>query len=255
MMITDEKLSAYIDGELALNEIEAIDKALNSDAALAARLAEMKRPDRLIAAAYGEIDKDPMPDRVMDLLRAAPGHAKSDNGKKIIRFPFQQFVSLPQQWATPIAAAVALAIGVGVGVQFISDNSPEQRENILLAGVIDAASPVHQALDSVPSSEAYSLNGGSITPVLTFKSREGDFCREFSVTSDAVTNRAVACRVNDQWVVQFAMVSDRNMDPGSFSTASAAASPAFDGFVDELMGDEPLASDDEAAIIKRQWRY
>ncbi len=253
MTVTDEKLSAYIDGELALDEIEAINNALKSDAALAARLAELKRPDRLIAAAYGEIDKEPMSEAIMDLLRPEAGDGGTAIGGNIVRFPLS-LMRAPQKWAMPLAASVALAIGVGVGVQLTSDNGPERRENILLAGVIEAASPIHQALDSVPSSETYSLNGASVTPVLTFKSKEGDYCREFLVASDAVTSRAVACRMNDQWAVQFAMVSDRNMDPDSFSTASTAASPAFDSFVDELMGDEPLASDDEAAIIKRQWR-
>jgi len=254
MKITDEKLSAYIDGELAVNEMEAINNALKSDASLSARLAEMKRPDRIIAAAYGEIDKEPMPKAIMDLLQSGAESEEAVNGGNVVRFPLKSLLHAPQQWTTPLAASVALAIGVGLGMQLTSNNGAAGSDGVLMAGVIDASSPIHQALESSMSAETFSSSGVSVTPVLTFKSREGDFCREFSATADAVTNRAVACRMNDQWAMQFAMVSDRNMDPDSFSTASTAASPAFDGFVDELMGDEPLAPDDEAAVIKRQWR-
>lgn len=253
MTITDEKLSAYIDGELAADEIAAIDHALKSDAALAARVDHMRRPDRLIAAAYSEIDKEPMPDAVMDLLQNGPDQSKSKMNGKVIQFPLQRFIQSPQQWATPLAASLALAIGVGLGLQLSGNNSASQNDELPFASIIDASSPIHQTLETILSGETMTAGDSLIIPVLTFKSKDGDYCREFSITSGAIANRAVACRHYDQWNLKFAVVvPSQSGNASDYTTASAEIGGQFDSFVESLMADDALDADDEQALL-RKW--
>ena len=47
-MITNEMLSAYIDGELAPEEMERVARAIAADELLAARLVQFRRVDRLL---------------------------------------------------------------------------------------------------------------------------------------------------------------------------------------------------------------
>lgn len=250
MTITDEKLSAYIDGELVADEIAAIDHALKSDAALAARVDDMRRPDRLIAAAYGEIDKEPMPDAVMQLLQPGPDQFKSEMDDNVIQFPLQRFLQTPQQWATPLAASLALAIGVGLGLQLAGGNGAGESDNFLIAQSIDATSPIHHALETTSSAETITAGEAIITPVLTFKSIDGDYCREFTITSGELANRAVACRHYDQWKLKFAVVvHSQSGNSSDYATASTEIGSQFDSFVESLMADDALDAQAEQQIL------
>lgn len=249
MTISDDKLSAYIDGELSPSEINEIKLALKNDPAVGARMERLKRPDALISAAYGKIDDEPMPDSVMDLLRDT-GDAEN-SGEKVIQFAPRPAAKSPALWAVPLAASIALAIGVGVGMQIAADHSRNENQ-FALAGVIDSSSPVFAALESTPSATMVETPDGTITPILTFKSENGDYCREYVVANDAVTNRAVACRHEGQWVTQFAALAPPNSAmPNEYSTASVEITTQFNNLIESMMADEALNSEEEGSLLER----
>ena len=249
MTISDEKLSAYIDGELSPSEVNEINEALKADPAVAARLERLKQPGALIAAGYGEIDDEPMPDSVMDLLRDT-GDTENP-GEKVIQFAPRPAAKSKASWAVPLAASVALAIGVGVGMQIAADRT-NRDGRLAYVGVIDQSSPVFAALESTPSATMVETPQGTIMPVLTFKSANGEYCREYVVANDVAARRAVACRNEGQWVTQFAALAPQNsVTPNGYSTASAEIATQFDSLIESMMADEALDTEQEAPLLGR----
>lgn len=254
-MTTDEVLSAFIDGELPPEEMEAVRRSVETNAALAARIAALKRADRLVAGAYRGIDDEPMPQSVLDLL-AARGEAAGVDGSNVIAFAPRRLPGGRPAWAAALAASLALAVGLGLGLQLATGGAPSAGA-ILIAGVIEKGDPLYSALETAPSAETVSVGkgGASLTPVLTFRSEAGDYCREFMTEAGGRSNRGLACRQNDQWTVEFAVAATpQPVDGASYTTASSDLNAAFDSFVDELIADQPLAPEEEQAVIEAGWK-
>lgn len=249
MIVTDEKLSAYIDGELSPGEVADLNKALQTDSTLAARLERLKRPDALIAAAYSEINDEPMPDGVMDLLRGTNSVESAD--ENVFQFTPKPVGKSPAPWITPLAASVALAIGVGVGMQIASDHTRDNGQ-FAVAGVIDPSNPLYAALESTPSGVTTETETGALTPVLTFRSVDERYCREFSINKDNQLSHAVACRTDAGWETRFAVFGSaavRNND--QYSTASSSDDDNFETFVSTMMANDALSQNEEKALLGR----
>lgn len=248
MKITDEMLSAFIDGELAQEEAERLREAIEEDENLAARLDRIRVPDAFIAAAYGAIDKDQIPKRILALLEDRPANTKPEGGR-VVAFPGARILRAPRQWAAPMAASVALAIGVGVGLQL----APAPRSSVMLTGLVDAQSALHQALAATPSGRTVSLGGGdTLTPVLSFQAKDGRYCREFSVSSPAHPQRAVACAQDGLWRIEVAIAHAPASGAG-YATASSGFAAQFDAIIDGAMAGEALDGEAELEMIAQDW--
>lgn len=249
MTITDQKLSAYIDGELSPGEIAEINKALQSDPEIAVRLEHLKCPDALIAAAYSEIDDEPMPDGVMDLLRETNDVESAD--ENVVQFAPKPVIKSPAPWITPLAASVALAIGVGVGMQIASDHTRGNGQ-FVVAGVIDPSNPLYAALEATPSGVTAETETGALTPVLTFRSVDERYCREFSISKDDQVSHAVACRTDAGWETRFAAFGSAAVrNNGQYSTASSSDEDNFATFVSTMMANDAFSQSEEKALLGR----
>lgn len=247
-MTTDEVLSAFIDGELPPEEMEEVRREVEKSPALSARVEALKAADRLVVGAYGAIGDEPMPQRVLDLLENRGGAA----GSNVVEFsPGRRSSGVGRYWPSALAASLALAVGVGLGLQFSGGGA-------LIAGAIEKGSPLYAALETTPSAETVTVagrSGAKLTPVLSFRSQTGDFCREFLVISKHRGNRAVACRQGDQWAVEFAVaVAPRDAGGSSYATASSELDGAFETAVGDMIADAPLAPEEEAALIESGWK-
>lgn len=245
MTVTDETLSAYIDDELSPDEMEAIKTAIVMDNELAARLENMKCPDRLITEAFGGIDSEPLPEAILDLLEDDDANSPED----VIPFPAMQAVRPAAPWVAPLAASVALAVGIVAGMQIAPDRS-DSREQVSLAGVINASNPLYAALESAQSTSRVETSEGAITPILTFKSVDGPYCREFFVERNAYPSRAVACRLDGAWVVQFAaLAAEQTQQATGYSTASAEITAQFDILVENMIAGDALDTEQERELV------
>lgn len=250
MTITDEMLSAFIDGELSPADTARVREALKEDENLDARLKELEAPDQLIATAYGAIDNEPMPEGVLALLQEAPAKTKTGEGN-VITFP-GKWLRPPQQWAAPLAASVALAIGVGAGMQLAS--GPGQ-SSITLAGYVDSKSALHSALMTTPSGETVKLarTDETVTPILSFETKDGRYCREFSITSHTSGQRALACQTDGQWRIEIAIAS-APQNGGGYATASSGVASQFDAIIDDTMAGDAFDSAAEKVLIEDGWK-
>ncbi len=240
MTITDETLSAFLDGELSDEDRAQVEAAIAADPALKARVSALDAATRRFAEAIREADKDPMPAGVEDLLRP-----KTDN---VVAFKPRK--KEQPKWATPAAiAATLLAIVVAAGL-FGAGPGGDDRV-MIAAGPIDKASPLHRALDRTASAESAQIGLSRIRPVATFRVAGGALCREFLADDDKGAVRAVACREDRQWTVKIAATEAANA--GGYRTASGPAA-AIGAFVDAAIEGDALGLDEERALIDAKWR-
>jgi len=256
-MITNEMLSAYIDGELAPQEMERVREAIAADELLAARLRQFRRVDRLLTEFSSAIDAQPLPPAVLALLDppcADPG-ADGSTGHNAVVLPFAR------RWlhrgAGALALAASLVLAVAIALQFNSRDGAETGfEEMVRAGAVVPSSPLHHALEDVRSDQAYAVGDGTglgITPVLSFVSRRQEYCREFRVDAGARAARGVACRRDDHWETLKVVAAEARGSDAHYATATAETDEDFDAFVDGLVADAPLGADAEARALQSGW--
>lgn len=131
-MITNEMLSAYIDGELAPEEMERVARAIAADELLAARLVQFRRVDRLLTEFSSAIDAQPLPPAVLALLEPpcadAGVPARSEPGAVVLPFARRH------RRAGALALAASLVLAVAIVLQFDArDSAPPGFEEIVRA--------------------------------------------------------------------------------------------------------------------------
>ncbi|MBX7532040.1 hypothetical protein K3165_03770 [Qipengyuania sp. 1XM1-15A] len=241
--ITDEMLSAYIDGELGASQAAEIGTALNNDPALRARLEEFEQANETVRHAASVIENRPVPASVLSML----------DGTGAI-FSTQR---ISTYWPTALAASLALVVGLGVGSQFLAtggDAAPTPYSPYL-ASRIYAGDPLFAAFDATPSNGRIEIgeNGAELRPVLSFTNRGGEPCREAQITGDGRTINTVACREADAWRVDFALRSETTRDTQGYQTASASDLALINAYVDQVMNGDAFSSEEEAATISGGW--
>jgi anti-sigma factor RsiW len=122
---SDEALIAYLDGELDESVRGEIAAALDHDPDLQAHVQRLGESAGLLRAAFDEVMREPLPDR---LIAAARGETTKvvSIGARLRRGMFQQ-----RRWWTSVAAAASLALIVGGSFGYFAgdeDGATEARE-------------------------------------------------------------------------------------------------------------------------------
>jgi len=241
----DDALSALIDGALPSDEAAALRARMIREPALAARFAAMERANRAVGDAYRDVVDEPLPERVLELLRAPQARERNvvDLGAR------RQRRALPAWLPHAAAAGIALAIGLGLGFG-LSQRGGDAPSGLLAAtGPVARGSALHALLESVPSGERRELDGLTAEARFTFRAQGGDWCRELAVSRGADRNAAVACRHDGGWRVDLVGVEAAG---GEVYRPAGGDSPLRDA-VDALIDGEPLEPDAERALVERGW--
>ena len=241
----DEALSALIDGALPSDEAAALRARMKREPGLAARFAAMERANRAVGDAYRGVVDEPLPERVLELLRARGAR----DGNVVDLGARRQRRALPAWLPQAAAAGVALAIGLGLGFGLgqRSENTPG---GVLAAtGPVAQGSPLHDLLESAPSGERRELDGATAEARFTFRAQGGDWCRELTVSSGTSRNAAVACRRDGGWRVDLVGVEAAG---GEVYRPAGDDAPLREA-VDALIDGEPLEPDAERALVARGW--
>lgn len=245
MHYTDEQLSAFLDGELAKQDLEAIEKALKSDAELARRLEALANVDETLQMVFDPLLEAPVPDRITSLLEQHDKTVQNDNDKKVVSLSEHRHKK--SGWHFPAAIAASLLAGF-FGAQSLNTSGQPVSfpAGMIATGPVNSSSALYAALSEVPSGQ--SQNG--IRPVLSFQSTEGHLCREFT----AQKSRALACHNDQGWTVISQTYAPDNAQKGGYATASSHSTEAFDSLVDSLMKGEVLSVDMEKTLIEKKWQ-
>lgn len=238
MKVTDEKLSAYIDGELPSDEMRALEEQFSDNPELVDRLTKLQKVDSVLAETLGEIAEAPLPEHILNLVK------ESADSQRNNVLPFKKRVQV-SRFQFPLSIAAAALFGLILGGIFLPEPITEQ-DTAIYAGAVNIDSRLHRALETLPSQS----NEGDFMPVVTFNATDGRMCREIQ-SSDS---HALACRSNDIWTVLAVTYNAQNSLDASYSTASAETSIVFDFLAQELMQGAPLSANEERQLIQQNWQ-
>ena len=263
MKFTDEHLNSLLDGELEPQDEAELRAALANDKALAARYADLAMVNLKFKDEWVKIDDKPIPQDILNLLSTTPSMAQNnrpESSSRSWRDWLADATSLPQSGWAPLAATVsALVIGLLFVNPFNNNSSPPHLTDYRDAinyGVMDPNHPVAQILSNTPSGSPQTLQEYgdlTVTPVLSFASTTGDFCREYTVTKSASSHRVLACHQDSTWRVVLSMETNGLAEQNEYQTAAAITPSGFENKVNSLLRDAPLSYQQEVLLIENNW--
>ncbi len=248
----DETLMAFADGELDDEMRLAVERAMETDDAIAARVALFAETGALSKQALGPLAAMPVPEALQADVKAmieseAPASddaSRKDNVIPLARTPWH---ASPARWAMPLAASVALVIGGLAG--FTIANAPGGGDVAGLQIAQFDQPGLLDALQAVPSGSEITLSpsGDRLRMIATFRDADDGLCREFEIDrGDRSTFVSVACRLTDTWDVQFAVAAASSSADGY---APASSLEALDAYLSAIGAGDPLSEADETAAL------
>jgi len=215
MTFDRETIGAYVDGELDEIRRRRIDRALETDSALAALVAKERQLRSALQARFDPIATAPVPERLLAAVTASPVAMP----RKLSRVP---------QWT---ALAASLAVAAYFGLQFDQERSDSLQR------------PLATALETQLASRQTA--SGPVRIGLTFKARDGQWCRTFA----APERSGIACREDGRWQLRHSAA------PAATNTEYRQASTSEINQAAQILAAEPpLDADAEAQLIGSGWR-
>ena len=264
MKLSDEQLSALIDGALSDSEADSVKAALENDLDAQARMSGLRGADAIMMRAAQTLDERPMPKSVLDLLGADDQNLREleqrpepdlRDDNKIV--PFQTATRSRSYTAPFMAIAASLMLAVGFTGGWLS-SLPRTGESggVLTAslGVIDQQNPLYASLTGAVSGEVLDISGSrpvSVMPVLSFIDQDGNLCREVVAQSEGIRNHLLACRQQKaQWtIVTASAVTGAAISGGTFTVASSGTPAAIDAAIDARIKGQVLSREEESKYL------
>lgn len=253
MMTMDEKLSAYLDGELSGDERVALEALLAGDEELAARLEALALANSEFAQHASRIDDMPMSEGLA--RRIASLEAAGSAGGNVTVFRPRQALDRFVLEHRALAACAAVLAGVVVWQSVQPGGAPGN--GIDAGGEIYAGSNLDRMLNTSPSDTVVDLGEGLEGRVrFSFASAEGGYCRVADMAEAGATSRMVACREDNTWRVMIAAHTGAGNTGGEdlYRTASAQAAQSVETVLDALILQAPMGAEEEAGLIARNWK-
>lgn len=228
--IGDEMLIAYLDGELDEAGMAAVDAALATDAALVDRLEAHAALATRVRASYAPVVEEPVPERLASLVQPAEA--------KVVDLAQRRRPSPTYVWWGAIAASLV------IGVMLVGRELP-----LPFADPIGQDMTARGRLGRALTVQASGPGQGEVQIGLSFKARDGRYCRTFAVDRTA----GLACRQDKTWKVEVAAQRPGAPDGDFRQAGSEIPAPVLDR-VDALIAGESLDADQEQAAMKAGWR-
>ena len=282
MILSDEKLSAFLDGELDTVEMDTVREAIAQDVSVSDRLAALAEVDRVVKVAAEKATAVALPKEIVALLgdenrlsekRVIQGRSERLNGESSANpisanqsstnpnsanqniaenvRPFPQKVNAADgargkqtKWKGPFA--IAASVAVLAGLVFFNQQGADTSHPSHWANV-------SSALDSNLSGETTSFESGvTVTPKLSFLNTDFNFCRQAEVTSQDELNVMIACKDKlGGWQLAASKLDELGANTGQYETATSAK--LLDDKLDVMMASAPLNREQEKNAIEATW--
>lgn len=219
-----DRVMAYVDGELDDADRVAFEAEMAADPALAAEVAGHRNLALRLDAAYGPVADEPVP---LALTLAAQAANDAPRRRPALA------------WAAGMAASLVIGLLAG---RFVLAPEPAQG----LGGAIAARSELGHALDGQLAAET-----GVVRIGLSFRDREGRWCRTFQSRPDALAG--LACRGEAGWRLETATRWRATTAP-DYRTAATETPPEVLAAVDRALNGEVADAAQERAARDGGWR-
>ena len=244
MKVPDEMLMAYADGELDAAERARVEAAMAADPELAQRVSAHQVLRRTLAAGFGNVLEEPVPERLASLARSAA--VQSPRGQVL---PFRRQATAPRpwlQWGSLAASFVLGAIVWQFGTRpYLSGPVVDRNGELVASGVLARALSNQLAADQAAS-----------TPVqigVSFLSKGGDYCRTFQLRG-ATGVAGLACQRDARWKLEVLTRTAANAASPQYRQAASALPSAVLQAVSDSIAGEPLDAGAEMRVRAQAWR-
>lgn len=237
MTANEDRLIAWLDGQLGPDEAEAFAAKVAGDPALQALAERHRALSKRLRDGFSPLMDEPPPAWLSEAIATARTEAEV--------IPFTLRRSAPQplaRWLTGLAAAVALFVALGVGWS-LRGVLPNAAVTVDAGGKLRARGELAHALDVQLASTAQT---GPTRIGLTFRAHNGRICRSF----EAKTMAGVACRDAAGWTL--AEVSSDHSGQGQYRMAGET--PSQTAAIETLLAQGPYDAAAEAHLAKAGWR-
>lgn len=232
MTFAPEIIMAYVDGELDLVTARRIEKAMESDTALASRVAAERALKVRLAARFDPVLDESVPER---LAASLANVNTSFVGRQERRRGSTHFGIA--QWG---AIAASLALGLFVGTSFFPGTQGDIGER---GDAMIAQAGLKSALDTQLASNQPASASTRIG--ITFRDKTGSICRTF----DGQAFSGIACRAGGEWRVLQAVSG--GSDKGDYRQATSGQIAEAAG---TMMAGDALDAAAERRELQRGWR-
>lgn len=232
----DERIAAYLDGEMTAEDRAAFEQQMAHDPHLADKIGRWRNNDTFLRQA---LPTEALPDELLTRMGLSDLSTMTPQAMPVAANDNPPW----KRWRWPAGGALAASLAALLWWQIPSDNAL-------------ADDPAFQiALESGVSGTSVQIEEGrSVTPVLSFVSGKGNYCREFAVGNGASGQSGIACRAAGGWQVE-ALVKGNALsgNNGGYQTAGGADTRALDSTYQRLGAGDPLTAVKEKDLITNGW--
>lgn len=247
--LSEERLLAWLDGELDEAAAAEVARAVAADPALAERARRERVLRARLRATFASIEEEAPPPRLLETLGmtagVAPHAPATDNVVALRPHPVAERVR-NWRWPELTALAASVLLGVSLGAQFL--RGPAQEPVRMQGGALVAGTDLARALDQQLAADV--RPGDALAVGLSFRDGEGRYCRTFTADGTQPLG-GLACRDHDQWRVVALGQAERQQ--GEFRQA-ASALPSSVLLEVEARQQEMLDTAGERAARDAGWR-
>lgn len=264
--ISDETLSAFLDGALPEQERAQIAASIAANEQMAARLETLEAINQRVRAAWPAVTS-PLPEGIetaIDRLAAAQADraAQAARESNVVSLEDRRLAQArPARRATnwpSWSIAASLLVAVGAGVLLWSQRQSEAMLAFTPASGAQLAAdhPLAQTLSESPSGRTREWPRGrteaaSVYPVLSFRDQGGALCREFEAAVAKSVSVGVACHRGGAWQIEaIDQSTERSGTSQGYVPASEPGSALISAEVDRLIVGDPLDAVTEAQALR-----
>lgn len=248
--VTPELLMAYADGQLDPADARRVDAAMVADPALAAEVEAYRLTADHLTGAFDAPMDEAVPAHLEALVMG--GAPEGENVTSLHAARVGKSRGLPF-WGQGIAACVVFGFGAVFG-SVVFDSPTRSTGGVLVAGQLDATSPIARALETRASAEIVDIPGGRFDVVATIPVAGGATCREFETSGDAGAVVGIACRRDGGWTVELLLDAEPGASPQEgFQLASGVDADVIDTVLTGLGAEIGVDANTETCLIENGW--
>jgi hypothetical protein len=247
MQFSDEILMAYADGEVDADTRRQIEAAMALDPSIAERVAKHRGLRTELGAAFDGVLDEPIPTHLLDTAHGSPKTQASKIADLNAIRAAKQRDARPRRWSWPewTSIAASLLIGILAGRSAVQPSTSSLfatgNDGIVASGELSAA---------LSEQRGGTADDAVVWIGLSFRNREGEYCRTFAAGSAA----GFACREADAWKVRALSEGATNAAGGEYRMAGSELPPAILAAIEDSMAGEALDAEEERAAQSRGWQ-
>ncbi len=245
MRFSDETLMAFADGELDEPTRSAVERAMRTDPALAAKVRQHIALRNDVFRAFARTLDEPVPPRLKQVVRSAKV-VQLDT----VRAAKKSVVEVPRRWSWPEWGAMAATLVVGVLAGTLGMNSLRGETQLASSVGSNGTLVARGALDSALTRQLASAQpaGTAVKIGVSFVSRDGQYCRSFTTGASA----GLACRSGSEWKIPV-LAESGGAGEGAYRQAGSAMPPAVLEAIDARAAGSSLDAQGEQAAAQKGW--